>query len=82
MSMDRRLRKYYYAITLNLFFWLSTLPFLVFPGFAADDHPPAYLRIAAIVGAVLSAILQHWAYYDIYNAKTRLTTSLPGEPMS
>lgn len=80
--MDRRLRKYYYAITLNLLVWLSTLPFLVFPGLAAVDLPSAYLRIAAVIGVVLGAILQHWAYYDIYNAKTRLTTSLPGEPTS
>ena len=77
--MDRRLRKYYYAITLNLFVWLSTLPFLVFPGLAADELPPNFLRIAAIIGAVLGTILQHWAYFDIYNAKTRLITSPPGE---
>ncbi|HKS35723.1 MAG TPA: hypothetical protein VJW76_00935 [Verrucomicrobiae bacterium] len=77
--MDRRLRKYYYAITLNLFVWLSTLPFLVFPGLVAGDLPPVYLRVAAVIGVVAAAILQHWAYYDIYNAKTRLTTSCPGE---
>jgi len=77
--MDKRLRKYYYAATLNLFLWLPLFALLVFPGVAAHHVEDSAARAFVIGGLVLAALLQHWAYYDIYNAKTRLSTSLPND---
>lgn len=77
--MDKRLRKYYYWAVLNFFAIGPVFMLVVFP----DSVPKDVERELRIIcgGAVLflSAILQHWTYYDIYNPKTRLTTSSPND---
>lgn len=77
--MDKRLRKYYYAATINLLLWLPLVSIFVFPRLTLDPIQNDVVRGIVVAGALLAAMLQHWTYYDIYNAKTRLSTSLPND---
>ncbi len=75
--MDKRLGKYYYAITLNLLLWMSVAGFMLGSGSPPQDFERSILIGVAFGGFFLAALLQHWAYYDIHKSETRLSTQRP-----
>lgn len=71
--MDKKLRKYYYAFIVSHILWSPLVLHLISPTIIPKEWSP-FLVATGIAGLVLNALLQHWAYYDIYNPKTRLHT--------
>ncbi|MEJ2745622.1 MAG: hypothetical protein P8123_08080 [bacterium] len=55
-----RLRKLYWVIEINCLLWVGVLV-LVIRSEAGD-----FIKRAVFVLFVLSALLQHWAYYNVY----------------
>ena len=61
----KQLRSFFYAIEINLLIWIAVL-ILVW-------RSPADLttQMATTFGFIAGAILQHWAYYDLYKKSKR-----------
>ena len=77
--MDKRLRGYNTAISLNLILWSSVFFFHGLP-FLIGVQPLSSIDMVgswSIAGTLLAAVLQHWVYYDFSNPKTRITASRP-----
>jgi hypothetical protein len=77
--MDKRLKKYYYAVILNMILWFAVAAQVVHRDLVTQPASANSLSTISIVGCILAALLQHCAYYDFKNTKTRLTTSAPNE---
>lgn len=59
--MWRRLSLPYVAILVNLLLWLAVLS----SAYRGDSQST---KTAAVIGCVVAALTQHWAYYKLQNA--------------
>jgi len=67
---------YHYAMDLNFLLWLAVLGHVLPKATKNGDFSDSFLLVAC-AGFMLSLILQHRAYYDFKNPKTRVTVSTP-----
>jgi hypothetical protein len=56
----RAMRRLFYVIEINLLMWVG-VAWGVWRS-SAEDH----IKWMAVGGAVVAAVLQHWAYYDLF----------------
>lgn len=62
---NRSLRKLYWAIEINCLLWVGVLIWAIHTGAGV------FIKRAVFAGFILSALLQHWAYYNIYKKHLR-----------
>ena len=55
------MRNLFYAIEVNLILWLS-IGGATWHSTTVEDH----IKYSSIAGFVLSALLQHWGYHNLY----------------
>lgn len=58
---SRQLRRLFFAIEVNLLLWLGVCAALW-----SSDSVEAYVKQFATAGAIVSVLLQHWAYHNLY----------------
>jgi hypothetical protein len=59
--MKGTLRYLFFAIEVNLVLWLCALGIVL-----SGEAEVGLLKTLIIVGAAVSAVVQHWAYYAVY----------------
>ena len=60
--MRTKLKFLYWSIEINLIMWILML------GILFTSQEMELVKPVAIIGFVLSMLLQHWAYYRLYKA--------------
>lgn len=67
---QKRLRRMFYAIEVNLILWMAAAGSAFAPS-SSPDGPWSASQIMTLVGVAFAAIAQHWAYYSLYRASAQ-----------
>ena len=70
---SRAMRGLFLVVEINFLMWIG-VAFGVWKS-NADD----LIKYMAIAGAIFSALLQHWAYYNLYKATNRGDKAIIGQ---
>ena len=62
--MENKLRGLFWTIEINLVLWIVVLASIILSKGAEPS-----LKYITGVGVILAALLQHWAYYDLYKSR-------------
>jgi len=61
--MENKLRGLFWTIEINLVLWIAVLASIILSKGAEPS-----LKYIAGAGAVFAALMQHWAYYNLYKS--------------
>jgi hypothetical protein len=62
--MNKKIIKLFWTIEINLLLWIGMTGAI----FSESSNNKTY----AVIGLAVAAILQHWAYYDIYKESKKV----------